>query len=76
MGKIAPGGQRFSAKREAEIHQEENIYNDAVFYLQTLPMKLLDLQYVVKIEAEEIYNLGMGKEKIPAPPFTERGVGD
>jgi hypothetical protein len=48
VGKIAPGGQRFSAKREAEILQEENIYNDAVFYLQTLPMKLLDLQYVVK----------------------------
>jgi hypothetical protein len=61
VGKIAPGWHRFSAKREAEILQEKNIYNDAVLYLQTLSMKLLDLQYVVKIKAEEIYNLGIGK---------------
>ena len=61
VGKTAPGGQRFSARRKAEILEEGNIYNDVVCYLQTLPMKLPDPQYVVKIKAEEIYNLGMGK---------------
>jgi hypothetical protein len=74
--KRASGGRRFWGKREAEILQGENIHNDAVFCLRTPPMKLLDLQYVVKIKAEGIYNLGTDKERIPAPPFTERGVGD
>ena len=59
--KIAPGGQRFSAKRKSRDPQEGNICNDVVCYLQTLPMKLPDPRYVAKIKAEEIYNLRMGK---------------
>jgi hypothetical protein len=61
VGKTAPGGQRFFAERKAAILEEENIYNSVVCYLQTLPMKLLDLQHAVKIKAEEIYNLGMDR---------------
>jgi hypothetical protein len=62
VGKIAPSDQRRSAelKGRAELLEEGNIYNDVVCYLQTLPMKLPDPQYVVKIKVEEIYNLGMG----------------
>jgi predicted pyridoxine 5'-phosphate oxidase superfamily flavin-nucleotide-binding protein len=51
----------YQFKGEAELLEEGNIYNDVVCYLQTLPMKLPDPQYVVKIRVEEIYNLGMGK---------------
>ena len=61
MGKTAPGGQRFFGKRKAEILEEGNINNGVVCYLQTLPIKLPDPQCVVRIEAEEIYSLGMGK---------------
>jgi hypothetical protein len=39
-------------------------------------VKQPDSQHVIKIKVEEIYNLGMGKQKIPAPPFAEMGVGD
>jgi predicted pyridoxine 5'-phosphate oxidase superfamily flavin-nucleotide-binding protein len=48
-------------KGEAELLEEGNIYNDVVSYLQTLPIKLPDPQYVVKIKVKEIYNLGMDK---------------
>jgi predicted pyridoxine 5'-phosphate oxidase superfamily flavin-nucleotide-binding protein len=51
----------YQFKGKAELLEEGNIYNDVVCYLETLPMKLPNPQYVVKIKIEEIYNLGMGK---------------
>jgi uncharacterized protein len=51
----------YQFKGKAELLEEGNIYNDVVCYLQTLPMRLPDPQYVVKIKVEEIFNLGMGK---------------
>lgn len=51
----------YQFKGKAELLEEGDIYNDVVCYLQTLPMKLPDPQYVVKIKVEEIFNLGMGK---------------
>lgn len=51
----------YQFKGKAELIEEGNIYNDVVCYIQTLPMKLPDPQYVVKIKVEEIYHLGMGK---------------
>jgi predicted pyridoxine 5'-phosphate oxidase superfamily flavin-nucleotide-binding protein len=51
----------YQFKGKAEILEEGNIFNDVVCYLQTLPMKMPDPQYVVKIKVEEIYDLGMGK---------------
>jgi predicted pyridoxine 5'-phosphate oxidase superfamily flavin-nucleotide-binding protein len=50
----------YQFKGKAELLEEGNIYNDVVCYLQTLPMKLPDPQYVVKIKVEEIFNLGLG----------------
>ena len=47
----------YQFKGEAELLEKGNIYNDVVCYLQTLPMKLPDPQYVVKIKVKEIYNL-------------------
>ena len=41
--------------------EEGGLYNDVVCYLQTLPLKLPDPQYVVKIRVEEVYGLGLGK---------------
>jgi predicted pyridoxine 5'-phosphate oxidase superfamily flavin-nucleotide-binding protein len=52
-------GYQFRGK--AELLEEGNIYNDVVCYLQTLPMKLPDPQYVVKIKIEEIFDLGFGQ---------------
>jgi predicted pyridoxine 5'-phosphate oxidase superfamily flavin-nucleotide-binding protein len=51
----------YQFKGKAELLEEGNIYNDVVCYLQTLPMKLPDPQYVVKIKVEEIFNLGFGQ---------------
>jgi predicted pyridoxine 5'-phosphate oxidase superfamily flavin-nucleotide-binding protein len=51
----------YQFKGRAELMEEGNVYNDVVCYLQTLPMKLPDPQYVVKIKVEEIFDLGMGK---------------
>jgi predicted pyridoxine 5'-phosphate oxidase superfamily flavin-nucleotide-binding protein len=51
----------YQFKGKAELLEEGNIFNDVVCYLQTLPMKLPDPQYVVKIKVEEIFNLGLGK---------------
>jgi predicted pyridoxine 5'-phosphate oxidase superfamily flavin-nucleotide-binding protein len=51
----------YQFKGKTELLEEGNIYNDVVCYLQTLPMRLPDPQYVVKIKVEEIFNLGMGK---------------
>ena len=51
----------YQFKGKAELLEEGNIYNDVVRYLQTLPMKLPDPQYVVKIKVEEIFSLGLGK---------------
>ena len=53
--------QGYQFKGKAELLEEGDIYNDVVCYLQTLPMKLPDPQYVVKIKVEEISNLGIGK---------------
>jgi hypothetical protein len=43
----------YQFKGEAELLDEGNIYNDVVCYLQTLPMKLPDPQYVVRIKIKE-----------------------
>jgi predicted pyridoxine 5'-phosphate oxidase superfamily flavin-nucleotide-binding protein len=51
----------YQFKGKAELLEEGNVYNDVVCYLQTLPMKLPDPQYVVKIKVEEVYDLRMGK---------------
>ena len=51
----------YQFKDKAELLEEGDIYNDVVCYLQTLPVKLPDPQYVVKIKIEETYDLGMGK---------------
>jgi uncharacterized protein len=51
----------YQFKGKAELLEEGNIYDDVVCYLQTLPMKLPDPQYVVKIKVEEIFNLSYGK---------------
>jgi predicted pyridoxine 5'-phosphate oxidase superfamily flavin-nucleotide-binding protein len=51
----------YQFKGEAELLEEGNIYNDVVCYLQTLPMKLPDPQYVVKIKVQKIFDLAMGK---------------
>jgi predicted pyridoxine 5'-phosphate oxidase superfamily flavin-nucleotide-binding protein len=51
----------FQFKGKAELLEEGNIYNDVICYLQTLPMKLPDPQYVVKIKIEEIIDLGFGQ---------------
>jgi predicted pyridoxine 5'-phosphate oxidase superfamily flavin-nucleotide-binding protein len=51
----------YQFKGKAELMEEGNVYNDVVCYLQTLPMKLPDPQYVVKIKVEEIFDLSMGK---------------
>ncbi len=55
------GLRGYQFKGKAELLEEGNIYDDVVCYLQTLPMKLPDPQYVVKIKVEEIFNLGFGK---------------
>lgn len=55
------GFKGYQFKGKAELLEEGDIYNDVVCYLQTLPMKLPDPQYVVKIKVEEIFNLGLGK---------------
>lgn len=55
------GLKGYQFKGKAELLEEGDVYNDVVCYLQTLPMKLPDPQYVVKIKVEEIYNLGLGK---------------
>jgi hypothetical protein len=47
---------------KAELLEEGNLYNDVVCYLQTLPLKLLAPQYVVKIKLEEVYHLGLGNK--------------
>jgi predicted pyridoxine 5'-phosphate oxidase superfamily flavin-nucleotide-binding protein len=61
-------------KGKAELLEEGNIYDDVVCYLQTLPMKMPDPQYVVKIKVEKIFNLGMGKKEIPpVPPYKGGG---
>ncbi len=44
----------YQFKGKAELLEEGNIYNDVVCYLQTLPLKLPDPQYVVKIKIEKI----------------------
>jgi hypothetical protein len=51
----------YQFKSKAQLLEEGNIYNDVVCYLQTLPMKLPDPQYAVKIKIEEIFNLDFGK---------------
>jgi len=51
----------YQFKGKAELLEEGNLYDDVVCYLQTLPLKLPDPQYVVKIRVEEIYPLGLGK---------------
>jgi uncharacterized protein len=47
-------------KDKAELLEERNIYNDVVCYLQTLPVRLPDPQYVVKIKVEKILDLTFG----------------
>jgi hypothetical protein len=51
----------YQFKGKAELLEEGDIYNDVVCYLQTLPMKLPDPQYVVKIKIEEIYDLAFNQ---------------
>jgi len=55
------GLKGYQFKGKADLLEEGDIYNDVVCYLQTMPLKLPDPQYVVKIKVEEIYNLGLGK---------------
>ncbi len=50
----------YQFKGKAELLEEGNIYNDVVCYLQTLPLKLPDPQYVVKIKIEKIFDLAFG----------------
>jgi len=53
--------KEYQFKGKAQLLEEGNIYNGVVCYLQTLPMKLPDMQYVVKIKIVEIFNLNFGK---------------
>ena len=55
------GLKGYQFKGKGEILEEGNLYDDVVCYLQTLPLKLPDPQYVVKIKVEEVYPLGLGK---------------
>jgi uncharacterized protein len=55
------GLKGYQFKGKAELLEEGDIYNDVVCYLQTMPLKLPDPQYVVRIKVEEIYNLSLGK---------------
>ena len=55
------GLRGYQFKGKGELLEEGEFYNDVVCYLQTLPLKLPDPQYVVKIKVEEIYSLGLGK---------------
>jgi len=64
-------GRRFQFKGKAELLEEGNLYNDVVCYLQTLPLKLPDRQYVVKIKVEEVYHLGLGNKT--TTPSSTRG---
>lgn len=50
----------YQFKGKAELLEEGNIYNDVVCYLQTLPLKLPDPQYIVKIKIEKIFDLAFG----------------
>ena len=51
----------YQFKGKAELLEEGDVYNDVVCYLETLPMKLPDPQYVMKIKVEEIFDLSLGK---------------
>jgi predicted pyridoxine 5'-phosphate oxidase superfamily flavin-nucleotide-binding protein len=51
----------FQFRGKAELLEEGEIYNDAVCYLQTLPLKLPDPEYVVKVKVEEIFDLTLGQ---------------
>lgn len=55
------GLKGYQFKGKAELLEGGDIYNNVVCYLQTLPMKLPDPQYVVKMKIEEIFNLGLVK---------------
>jgi uncharacterized protein len=55
------GLRGYQFKGKGELLEEGDLYNDVVCYLQTLPLKLPDPQYVVKIRLEEIYDLGFWK---------------
>ena len=54
------GLKGYQFKGKAELLEEGNIFNDVVCYLKTLPLKLPDPQYVVKIKIGEIYDLRPG----------------
>jgi hypothetical protein len=54
------GFKGYQFKGKAELLEEGNIFNDVVCYLKTLPLKLPDPQYVVKIKIGEIYDLRPG----------------
>jgi len=51
----------YQFKGKGELLEEGDLYNDVVCYLQTLPLKLPDPQYVVKIKVEEVFHLAFGK---------------
>jgi predicted pyridoxine 5'-phosphate oxidase superfamily flavin-nucleotide-binding protein len=55
------GLRGYQFKGKGELLEEGDLYNDVVCYLQTLPLKLPDPQYVVKIQVDEVYGLGLGK---------------
>ncbi len=51
----------YQFKGRAELLEEGDVYNDVICYLETMPMKLPDPEYVVKIKIEEIFDLSLGK---------------
>jgi len=69
---LLDSGRHFQFKGKAELLEEGNLYNDVVCYLQTLPLKLPDPQYVVKIKVEEVYHLGLGNKTTTPSSTRER----
>jgi hypothetical protein len=51
----------YQFKGKGELLESGDIYNDAICYLQSFPMKLPEPEYVVKIKIEEIFDLGFGE---------------
>ena len=55
------GLKGYQFKGKGELLEEGHLYDDMVRYLQTLPFKLPDPQYVVKVKVEEVFSLDLGR---------------
>ena len=51
----------YQFKGKGELLEEGRLYDDMIQYLGTLPFKLPDPQYIVKVKVEEVFNLALGR---------------